>query len=136
MEGKCTIYFEDPFWVGVFERQDEGGYQVAKHVFGAEPGLTETQDFAKTGYSQLKFSQSFSQTELYLVDENYKHRMHRIRKEMHQTGIGTYAQRAIKGEQECLAKEKSVVQNERSELNERESYLKHLAAKKQKHRGR
>lgn len=35
----CTIavYFGDSFWVGLYERRDEEGYQVCNVTFGAEP---------------------------------------------------------------------------------------------------
>ena len=32
-----TVFFEDPFWVGVFERQAQGALTVCKVTFGAEP---------------------------------------------------------------------------------------------------
>ena len=32
-----TISFEAPFWVGLYEREEEGLYQVCKIPFGAEP---------------------------------------------------------------------------------------------------
>lgn len=32
-----TVFFEDPFWVGVLEVVDEQGVRAARHVFGAEP---------------------------------------------------------------------------------------------------
>jgi hypothetical protein len=35
--GKLTVYFEEPFWVGVFERIQDGKLSVAKVTFGAEP---------------------------------------------------------------------------------------------------
>ena len=35
--GKLTVFFEDPFWVGVFERISEGRLSVCKVTFGAEP---------------------------------------------------------------------------------------------------
>ncbi len=34
---KLTVYFEDPFWVGVFEKIQGPRYQVARVVFGSEP---------------------------------------------------------------------------------------------------
>jgi hypothetical protein len=40
-----TIFFEDPFWVGVVERQFDGTLQAARHVFGAEPAPTEVLEF-------------------------------------------------------------------------------------------
>ena len=32
-----TVFFEDPFWVGVYERTDGGRYEACKITFGAEP---------------------------------------------------------------------------------------------------
>ena len=32
-----TILFEDPFWVGLYEREEDGRYSVSKITFGAEP---------------------------------------------------------------------------------------------------
>ena len=32
-----TVYFDDPFWVGVFERMDGGKLSACKVTFGAEP---------------------------------------------------------------------------------------------------
>ena len=34
---KLTVFFEGPFWVGVFERVSEGKLTVCKVTFGAEP---------------------------------------------------------------------------------------------------
>ena len=35
--GKLTVYFEKPFWVGIFERTEDGKLSVAKVTFGVEP---------------------------------------------------------------------------------------------------
>ena len=35
--GKLTVYFENPFWVGVFERIENGKLSVCKVTFGSEP---------------------------------------------------------------------------------------------------
>jgi hypothetical protein len=40
-----TIFFEDPFWVGVLEQQADGALQAARHVFGAEPAPAEVLEF-------------------------------------------------------------------------------------------
>ena len=37
VNGKLTVYFEEPFWIGVFERIEDGKLSVAKVTFGAEP---------------------------------------------------------------------------------------------------
>ncbi len=33
---KLTVYFDEPFWVGVFERYEDGKLSAAKVTFGAE----------------------------------------------------------------------------------------------------
>lgn len=33
---KLTVFFEEPFWVGVFEHIENGKLSVAKVTFGAE----------------------------------------------------------------------------------------------------
>ena len=35
--GSFTVFFEDPFWVGVYEREEPGGLTACRVVFGAEP---------------------------------------------------------------------------------------------------
>jgi hypothetical protein len=40
-----TVFFENPFWVGILESEDEGTFVVAKHVFGAEPSNAELLEF-------------------------------------------------------------------------------------------
>ena len=32
-----TVYFEDPWWVGVVEMEADGELRVARQVFGSEP---------------------------------------------------------------------------------------------------
>ena len=39
------VYFEDPFWVGVFERVSDGRLSVCKVTFGAEPKDYDIRDF-------------------------------------------------------------------------------------------
>ena len=43
--GKLTVFFELPFWIGVFERVEDGKLTVAKITFGAEPKDYEVYDF-------------------------------------------------------------------------------------------
>ena len=37
VNGKLTVFFEEPFWVGIFEHIENGKLSVAKVTFGAEP---------------------------------------------------------------------------------------------------
>ena len=54
--GTLTVYFEKPFWVGVFERIDNGQLSVAKIIFGAEPKDCEILDYVNKHYTKLQFS--------------------------------------------------------------------------------
>lgn len=42
---KLTVLFEDPFWIGLYEREYNGRYEVCKITFGAEPKDYEVYDF-------------------------------------------------------------------------------------------
>lgn len=54
--GKLTVFFEGPFWVGIFERMSEGRLSVCKVTFGAEPKDGEVLEFILGHYHELKFS--------------------------------------------------------------------------------
>ena len=51
-----TVFFEDPFWVGVVERIAEGSLSASKITFGAEPKDYEVWDILLRGYDRLRFS--------------------------------------------------------------------------------
>ena len=42
---KLTVFFEEPFWVGVYERTESGQVEACRVVFGAEPKDYEVYDF-------------------------------------------------------------------------------------------
>lgn len=48
-----TVYFEDPFWIGLTERRDKNGLQAARHVFGEEPSDREVLVFVLRDLSCL-----------------------------------------------------------------------------------
>ena len=54
--GMLTVFFEEPFWVGVFERSEKGKLSAAKVIFGAEPKDREVFEFVLRHYYKLKFS--------------------------------------------------------------------------------
>lgn len=39
MKSSLTILFENPFWIGLFERIDGDKYEVFKITFGADAGV-------------------------------------------------------------------------------------------------
>jgi hypothetical protein len=53
-----TVFFEDPFWVGVLESEDEGVLSVARHVFGAEPSNAELLEFLLGRFADMRRSEA------------------------------------------------------------------------------
>ena len=45
ISGKLTVYFENPFWVAVFEHIEDGLLSVSKVTLGAEPKDYEIYEF-------------------------------------------------------------------------------------------
>ena len=94
--GKLTVFFEEPFWVGVFERLSDGKLSVCKVTFGAEPKDYEVLDFILIHYRELKFSPAV-ETATKQTADNPKRRQRNARKELQRTGIGTKSIRAETG---------------------------------------
>ena len=55
---KLTVLFEDPFWIGLYERTENGTYEVCKIIFGAEPRDGQVYEFLLQNWAHLRFSPS------------------------------------------------------------------------------
>lgn len=99
VSGKLTVYFEQPFWVGVFERIEDGKLSVAKITFGAEPKDYEVYEFVLKHYYSLQFSPAMAAV-VKLGSNNPKKVQREIKKQMSNIGIGTKSQQALKLQQE------------------------------------
>lgn len=112
-----TVFFEDPFWVGVFERRTphkgEDLLTAAKITFGAQPSDPQVYDYLLENYRNLKFSPPVSAK--------------RIQREIHRTvaanGTGTKSQQALSKmrEENHLA---AVKRKRERRLLEKEKYRK------------
>ena len=69
VSGKLTVFFEDPFWVGVFERIEDGRLSVSKVTFGAEPKDYEVQQALKLQQEQNKHERKERSREKKEADE-------------------------------------------------------------------
>ncbi|PJI06768.1 MULTISPECIES: YjdF family protein [Clostridium] len=90
-----TVFFEDPFWVGLFERSCKGKYEAAKVVFGAEPKDYEVYEFILKRFKSVKFSDPIKEENSIRKKINPKRLQRKIKKEVSGT-VGTKAQNAIK----------------------------------------
>lgn len=135
VSGKLTVFFEDPFWVGVFERISGGKLSVCKVTFGAEPKDHEIYDFILKNYDRLRFSPAVA-TDVKEAGRNPKRVQREVRKQILNTGIGTKSQQALKLQQEQLKTERKTVSREQREAEKQRQFKLKQQKKKEKHRGR
>ena len=100
MESQLTILFENPFWVGIYERIDGDCYQVCKITFGAEPSDREVYEFLLRNWAVLRFSQPTRTGKVKEKSKNPKRRQREIRSQLQKTGVGTKAQQALNQKRE------------------------------------
>jgi len=135
VSGKLTVFFEEPFWVGMFERVSDGKLSVCKVTFGAEPKDYEIYDFILKNYYRLRFSPAVA-TDVKEIDRNPKRVQREVRKQLQNTGIGTKSQQALKLQQEQLKTERRIVSRERWEVEKQRQFELKQQKRKEKHRGR
>jgi hypothetical protein len=99
---KLTVFFEDPFWVGVFERSDADKLETARVVFGAEPKDYEVCEYIRLHFNKLLFSPSLETEVTENRRINPKRLQRKIRQEVSTVGIGTKAQQALQFEREAV----------------------------------
>ncbi len=133
--GKLTVFFEEPFWVGVFERVSEGKLSVCKVTFGAEPKDYEIYDFVLKNYYRLRFSPAVA-TDVKEVGCNPKRMQREVRKQMQNVGIGTKSQQVLKLQQEQLKTERRTVSQKQRKAEKQRQFELKQQKRKEKHRDR
>ena len=133
--GKLSVFFDEPFWVGVFERIEDGKLSVAKVTFGAEPKDYEVYDFVLKHYYNLQFSPA---VEVAVAEKhiNPKRMQREIKKQMSNTVIGTKSQQALKLQHEQYKTERKRENREQKQAEEQRLFELRQQKKKEKHRGR
>ena len=121
VSGKLTVFFEEPFWMGIFECISVGKLSVYKVTFGAEPKDYEVYDFVLKNYYQLRFSLAVA-TDVKEAGRNPKRIKREVRKQIQNTGIGTKSQQALKLQQEQLKTERKTVSREQREAQKQRQF--------------
>ena len=134
VSGKLTVYFDEPFWVGVFERIEDDKLSAAKVTFGTEPKDYEVYEFVLKHYDSLQFSPAVA-TVVKEVKRNPKRMQRDVKKQLQDTGIGTKSQQALKLQQE-QNKQSRKVKSREQKLSEAERLFElKQQQKKDRHRG-
>ena len=132
--GKLSVFFEDPFWVGVFERVENGKLSACKVTFGEEPKNYEVWEFVLKHYDQLKFSPSVD-----VVARKEAVNPKRIQREIRKqaaAGIGTKSQQALQLQREENKLERKAASREQREAEKQRQFALKQQKRKEKHRGR
>ena len=134
MKASLTVFFEDPFWVGVFERIEDRKLSVCKVTFGAEPKDYDVLDFVLHHYYELSFSPAI-ETENRRAAENPKRRLRNARKHLENPGIGTKSQQALQRQREEMKTERRQLSREERDAEAQRRFEMKQAKKKEMRRG-
>lgn len=132
--GRLTVFYEEPFWVGVFERVEGDRLQVCKVTFGAEPKGYEVLDYVRRHYGELRFSEPVPREAREKADSP-KRRQRAAAKEMQPTGVGTKSQQALQAQRELMKTERKRITRAEREAEEQRRFELKQQQKKEKKRG-
>lgn len=134
-KSSLTVYFDPPFWVGLFQREDGNSCRVCKVTFGGEPRDQEILDWLLRHWHELRFSPPVpaSRTAVHLPDPKRMRR--KARKATQTTGTGTKAQQALQLQREQMKTERDVISKARREEERERKLAIRQEKRRQKHRG-
>jgi len=136
VSGRLQVFFEEPFWAGIFGRIDNDKLSVCKITFGAEPKDYEVQAFVLENYQKLRFSPAVDS----FVEEkeriNPKRLQREVKKQIKNVGIGSKSQQALKLQQEQGKLERKAHFREQQEAEKEFQYKLKQQKRREKHKGR
>lgn len=133
--GRLTVYFEAPFWVGIFERWEDGRLSAAKVTFGAEPKDYEVYAWILNHYSELNFGPAIPAAEK-APPKNPKRMQREIKRQLLQRGSGTKAQQALQSKREQVRQLGRAERRAEKEKEAERRFERKQQKKKEKHKGR
>jgi len=131
-----TVYYDGQFWVGAFERVEDGGLSACRIVFGAEPSNEEIQQLICEKWNYLRFTEPVRDAEPPKVATSPKRRQREAARELQMHGPSTKAQQALAEEREAMARERKADARERRDQIKQQRFEQRQEKRKQKHRGK
>jgi len=129
-----TIFFEDPFWVGVLEENYNGINYMGKHIFGAEPSNSELLQFYIYEFENIK-KIKISEADTETGKMNFKKSVSKAKKIQSRIGAGTNSQNLFKKAFEEMMDIKKRERKIEEIMNKEEKYKKKLEKKLEKKKG-
>lgn len=136
ISGNLQVFFEEPFWVGIFECMYRDELSVCRVVFGPEPKENEIQELILRNYYKLRFSSSIKCAVKKKEKINPKRLQREIKKQVKEVEVGTKSQQALKLQHEENKTERKIKTREQKEQEERYKFQLKQQKRKEKHKGR
>lgn len=134
-KASLTVYFDSPFWVGLYQLEDENGYWVCKITFGGEPKDLEVLDWLLQHWRNLNFSPPVAGGREINRPLNPKRMRRTARKATQTTGTGTKAQQALQLQREQQKTQRKAGSKERRKAEQERKLALQQEKRRQKHRG-
>ncbi|MGM9536987.1 MAG: YjdF family protein [Candidatus Onthomonas sp.] len=128
------VIFEEPFWIGVFERWEDGQLSVCKVTFGKEPRDFEVYELICSGFYRLKFSPPV-RAELRPAPKNPKRVQREARRQTEPAGLGTKSQQALQLQREAQKTMRQERTRDQKEQEARRRFALRQEKRREKHRG-
>ena len=129
-----TVFFQEPFWIGVLERVESGRLSVCKVTFGAEPKDYEIHEYLLKHYCSLRFSSAVEAAERRKADSP-KRRQREASKQIQNMGVSTKSQMALQMQREAMKTERKQISKAQREAEEQRRFELKQQKKKEKKRG-
>lgn len=97
---RLKVFFDDPFWIGVFEKHCDGQIRVARVVFGPEPKMPQILAMMNRCRSIEYSAPQPGPVRIDAIRINPKRRQRMINRDRKKPGCSTNAQLALKHHQE------------------------------------
>ena len=155
---KLTVFFQEPFWVGLYERWTEGLLQVCKITFGAEPKDYQVYEFLLNHWDGLRFSPPVAEEKEEDPRKNPKRVQREIQRQLaglptstrsqqalslqreaakatQPKGLGTKAQEALARQREAVGLERQARRAAQKRRTQEERFRLRQEKKREKRRG-
>lgn len=133
---RLYVYFDDPFWAGGFEREENGKFYACKITFGAEPKDAQLLEFICRAYRSLRFSPAIASETQEKTHPNPKRQQREAQKQMQHAGIGTKSQQALSLQHEKGKIARKKRSKEAREAQKQAHFAQAQQKRREKHRGR
>ena len=126
---KLTVFFQEPFWVGLYERWTEGLLQVCKITFGAEPKDYQVYEFLLNHWDGLWFSPP-------VAEEKEEAPRREIQRQLAGLPTSTRSQQALSLQREAAKEQRRQRSRQSRETQRQERFALRQKKRKEKRRGR